>query len=183
MIDKENITQLLNKLDEALVKKSLHRQITIFGSGALILQGVASSHRATVDIDMVEPDIDMELQLLCAEVGEEYDLDLTWMNSSGNIFSRHFPEGWRTRVIQVYSGRALHVFSLSRKDLIATKFYAACTRALQSDFNDLEDLAPTKSEVEFAYSWVSTKNEYSDIKERIEAVYKKVLSLGNKSEK
>ena len=49
MIDKENITQLLNKLDEALVKKSLHRQITIFGSGALILQGVASSHRATVD--------------------------------------------------------------------------------------------------------------------------------------
>ena len=88
MINKSNITTLFKALDEALGKKNEKREITVFGSGPLIANNLID--RATVDIDMVDPAMDMSLQLIAADVGEKFNLDMTWLNSAGHIFSRNF---------------------------------------------------------------------------------------------
>ena len=87
-------------------------------------------------------------------------MDLTWLNSTGHIFSRSFPTGWKSRVVLVYSGQALKVNSIHRSDLIATKFYAVCTRALETDRMDLKDLRPTKNELTQAKMWVESQKDY-----------------------
>ena len=70
MINKVNIKALFKDLDKALEAKEERREITIFGSGSLIIQGIiiqgiSNNLRATVDIDMVDPEMDVSLQLIC----------------------------------------------------------------------------------------------------------------------
>lgn len=181
MIDKGNIKKLFEELDRVLKGKSQLREFTIFGSGALLIQGISSEYRATVDVDMVDPKIDMELQLLCAEVGDKFNLDITWLNSAGYIYSLNFPSGWKERTVPVYKGEALKVKSLSKKDLIATKLYAACSRQMETDLLDLRDLKPSQSELDFARQWILSRPDSKDIEKKLEEIYStftKGLNLG-----
>lgn len=164
MIDKKNIHTLLRDLDSLLSQKSEKREFTIFGSGALILQNITRDDRGTIDIDMVEPAIDMTLQLIAADAGEKIGMNLSWLNSAGNIFSRNFPKGWRERTKIVFRGDSLVVRSLGRKDLVATKFNAYCSRNSVTDFNDLVDLAPTKAELNFSKKWILSLDNAPDEK-------------------
>jgi len=182
MINKANIKALLRDLDKALEAKGENRELTIFGSGSLIIQGIANDFRATVDIDMLDPEIDITLQLICADVGEKYDLDLTWLNSAGHIYSRSLPSGWRSRVELVYNGVALKVNSIHRSDLIATKFYAVCTRALETDRMDLKDLRPTRDELIQARAWVESQKDYTEVKDLVLETFNSFLDLSDKHE-
>ena len=167
MIDKSNIKRLFEELDRALKSKGQSREFTIFGSGALLIQGIASESRATVDVDMVDQQIDIELQVICSDVGEKFDLNMTWLNSAGYIYSLNFPAGWKGRTTLVYSGDALKVKSLSRKDLIATKLYAACSRQLETDMMDLRDLKPKQAELDFAREWILARPDAKGMEKRL----------------
>ncbi len=170
MINQSNIRKLLEELDQALKNKGQQREFTIFGSGALLIQGIASESRATIDVDMVDPKIDMELQVLCADVGEKFNLNLTWLNSAGYIYSLNFPSGWKERTMVVYSGNSLKVKTLSRKDLIATKIYAACSRQLETDMMDLRDLKPNEFELNFAKQWILSRPDAKDLEIKLQSI-------------
>jgi hypothetical protein len=182
MINKTNIVDLLKELDKALEAKDESREITIFGSGALIIQGISNNLRATMDIDIVDPEMDITLQLICADVGEKYDLDMTWLNSAGHIFSRSFPSGWKKRINLIYKGRSLKVSSIHRSDLIATKFYAICTRSLETDRLDLKDLKPSEEELNQTKKWVESQKDYNDIKDLVLETFNYFLNLSTSYE-
>ncbi len=159
MISKKNIRDLFKELDKALGEKGERREIIVFGSGPLIANDVVD--RATVDIDMVEPPMDMILQLIAAEIGDKFGLDMTWLNSAGHIFSRNLPDGWKDRAKGHFEGKSLRVKFLDRGDLIITKFYAACQRG-ELDINDLAALNPTPPELTKAESWALKRENDPD---------------------
>jgi hypothetical protein len=174
MIDRSNIVAILEDLDKRLAEEGEFRDIVVFGSAALFVQGMGE--RQTVDIDMVEPEIDNTFQILSAEVGEKYQLEFGWLNSAGHIFSRKFPRGWKGRVERVFEGKALTVSVLARADLVATKLYAACQRG-RRDIDDLLAMAVTQDEVKQGAKWVKGRENGSGWSEQVKLVIEEILSL------
>ena len=167
MINKNNITKLLDRLGEELAKNSLNRTITVFGSGALLLLDVSDNNRATHDIDIADPSMDMDLQLASFEVAKNSGLEIDWLNSAGTIFTSKLKPGWRKRIVAVYKSKNLTVNSLSEFDLICSKSYALATRGLDSDLTDLRALKPTKTDIKKVLEWVKTFDENQDISKRL----------------
>lgn len=162
MINQAFVKKLLESLDKALTQKEEKRDIIIFGSSALLALGIAPRNRVTMDIDMVDPEIDPTLQLIAAEIAEQWGLDITWLNSAGFIFSRKFPENWKDRIQLVFTGKSLNVSSLGLGDLIATKFYALCARGLKTDYDDLVALKPSQEDLIFAKKWILSRAQKKD---------------------
>ncbi|MGE3682720.1 MAG: DUF6036 family nucleotidyltransferase [Bdellovibrionales bacterium] len=175
-IDSGMVLKLLKELDMALGEQGERREITIFGSGAMMAQGFLRANRHTEDVDLASPDMDMVFQTIAADVGEKFGLRMGWLNSAGVIFSRNFPSGWEKRSTLVFEGKSLKVSSLGRKDLIATKFNALCGRNKAQDMDDLLDLKPSKAEITFARKWVLAQKEPSaDFRDRVEKIEGKVF--------
>ena len=133
-----------------------------------------------MDIDLVEPKMNFTLQLIASEIAEKYGMDLKWLNSAGHIFSKNFPNKWKNRTKLIFKGKYLKVKVLSRKDLIATKFYSYCMRNLNTDKNDLFDLKPSKDELNFAKQWVLSLND-SPEQEFVTACFEEIIQLTNNS--
>lgn len=178
-IDSGLVSTLMKDLDKALKEKGQKREITIFGSGAMMAQGILRPNRHTVDVDLAHPDMDVEFQVISADVGARHKLDMTWLNSAGVIFSRNFPADWEKRRVLIFEGEGLIVHSLGRKDLIATKFNALCGRNEPMDLDDLIDLRVSKPELQFAKDWVlQQKDRSTEFSERVERKALEVLSHG-----
>lgn len=90
VIDRKNISILFTRIDECVKKTGEKYNLIIFGSGALLMQNICRPDRVTMDIDLVEPKINVTLQLIAAEIGEEYGMDMKWLNSAGHIFPGAF---------------------------------------------------------------------------------------------
>ena len=163
MITKSNLQEILSKLN-SLEKKNLNREFTIFDSAALMIQELASADRATQDIDMVDPEIDTDLQLISMDISKDLGLEISWLNSAGYIFSKNFPQGWKERAILKYSGSNLKVYTLSRKDLIASKVLAYCQRLANTDLIDLKSLAPKQNEIIFIENWLKKRPDFNFFK-------------------
>jgi hypothetical protein len=123
-------------------------EILLIGGAAGVLTGQLAASRTTVDCDVIEylPKLAQQAVLDAAvTVASERGLPDDWLNSRAmqlNIL----PDGWRTRKVLVYCYGQLKVFALSRKDLIATKFYAGHPR----DLEDIAAMSPTADELSFA---------------------------------
>ena len=176
MIDTRNIHDLFARTYECLEKKSEKYDLIIFGSGALLMQGICRHDRITMDIDLVEPKMNITLQLIASEIAEEYGMDMKWLNSAGHIFSRNFPNNWKNRTKLIFEGKYLTVKVLSRKDLIATKFYSYCMRNLKTDKDDLIDLKPSKDELNFSKQWVLSLND-SPEQEFVITCFEQIIQL------
>ena len=180
MIDRKNIHNLFIQIDEHLEKRDEKYELTIFGSGALLIQGICRHDRTTVDIDLVEPKMNLTLQLIASEIAEKNGMDMKWLNSAGHIFSRSFPNNWKDRTKLIFKREYLTVKVLSRKDLIATKFYSYCIRNLNTDKGDLIDLKPSKDELNFAKQWVLSLSD-SPEQESVAAYFEEIIQLTNNS--
>ena len=180
MIDRKNIHNLFVRIDECLEKRDEKHDLIIFGSGALLIQGICRHDRVTMDIDLVEPKMNITLQLIASEIAEEYGMDMKWLNSAGNIFSRNFPNNWKNRTKLIFKGNCLTVKVLGRKDLIATKFYAYCIRNLKTDKDDLIDLKPSKDNLQFSKQWVLSLNDCPE-QEFITTCFEELMLLINNS--
>lgn len=176
MIKNDNIRSIFELLNEGLKEKNLNREFTIFGSSALLAQNLASSDRATYDVDILDPEIDIKLQTVSFDVATKAGLDVTWLNSAGFIFGRNFPKNWSERSVVVFDGSNLKVRSLSRSDLIASKMLSYCQRLSKTDLIDLKSLKPTHKEVESVTSWIQKRPDYESLKDNFNNL-KKELSL------
>ena len=119
------------------------------------------------------------LQLIAFEIAEEYGMDIKWLNSGGHIFSRNFPDNWKNRTKPVFKRRYLSVRVLSRKDLIATKFYSYCMRNLKTDRDDLVDMKPSRDELNFSKKWALSLNN-SPKPEFATACFEEIIQSVNK---
>jgi hypothetical protein len=180
LIDSKMVGHLFAELDKALAAEGEKREIVIFGSGAMMAQGLLRTERRTEDVDLARPDMDNTFQVIAADVGDKFGLTMGWMNSAGVIFSRNFPVGWEERRTKIYEGKGLVIHSLGRGDLIATKFQALCDRNKPRDVDDITDLKPSKDELAFAKKWVlEQKGSEPDYQRKVESAEKRVLE--NKS--
>jgi len=145
MIEKRNLLKLLGDLDAALEARGerLHRELVIYGGAALIALNIPD--RATVDIDVFEPTLDLVLISTIKELAQKNMFDEHWINSTGLAFKHEMPKGWKQRTVIVFKGRFLSVKMLGRIDLIFTKILAELDRG--EDLQDLIKLKPTQSEI------------------------------------
>ena len=180
VIDRKNIHNLFVRIDECLKKRGEKHDLIIFGSGALLIQDICRHDRVTMDIDLIEPKMNITLQLIASEIAEEYGMDMKWLNSAGHVFSRNFPNNWKNRTKLIFKGNHLTVKVLSRKDLIATKFYSYCIRNLKTDRDDLIDLKPSANDLNFSKQWVLSLNE-SPEQEFVTTCFEEIMQLTNKS--
>ena len=149
---------------------SKHFEITIVGSGALILLGVVSPDRRTTDIDVLEtpPEI--------ASFFAPYQ-----MNTKVATFLYSYPELWQQRKQKLaFYGDSLSVYTMSLEDLTILKLLAFRKR----DQEDLEDIVlsealdwssldeivndPTELRINLA-----TEDEWNQFVERYEWLKKK----------
>jgi hypothetical protein len=128
-----DIIENLSSLDgDLLAHYGLDRQfnITIVGSGALIMLGVVSPARRTTDIDVLEspPEI--------ISFFEPYQ-----MNTLVTTFYYLSPETWKERRQKLaFSGDCLTVYTLSLEDLVILKLLAFRKR----DQDDLADIVRSR---------------------------------------
>jgi len=124
-----NIIKNLSNLDgDLLAHYGLSRQfeITIVGSGALIMLGLLDTARRTTDIDVLEspPEI--------VQFFDSYQ-----MNTLVETFLYAYPQTWRERKQRLaFSGDCLTVYTMSLEDLVILKLLAFRKR----DQEDLEDI-------------------------------------------
>jgi hypothetical protein len=153
-----DIKTSLELLDFYLSKKSLHRSFIICGGASLLLQGII--FRTTRDVDVVAPPIDESLAAAALSVAYDLNLDAHWLNSGPGSIVQDLKEGWEKRVFEVFHGRNLIVFSISREDLIFSKFWALCDR--QKDLQDLLLLKPSPAELFGAIEYTKTRDGHPD---------------------
>lgn len=160
MLVKENLLTLFKELDGLLKQDQVSiSTIVIYGGASLIFQDIID--RATVDVDVFDPQLQDKFRLRVLELAQKHSLDPNWINSTGNAFKVEMPKGWQQRVDNLFTGEVLIVNSLSRVDLIFTKLLAELDRgedlldlnALQPTYQELDDLTPHLLSLESNPSW------------------------------
>jgi hypothetical protein len=159
-----DIQTALQNLDRALAEMGEKRDLIICGGAALILLRVSA--RATMDIDVLSPQIDKALALASEKVAVQLGLQDSWLNNGPSDLVKYLEKGWEGRCSLLFNGGSLKVFALSRLDLIRTKFWAACDRV--EDIPDIISLQPTTEELDDAVAW-TIKLDASEMWPRIVA--------------
>jgi len=173
MVTKETISAF----DEFLHTREKLLEATIAGGAALQLLGVVS--RLTQDVDMVQPDLTIEIRLLAMEFAQERQdlkLDVSWLNDAASIFLKNLEPGWDTRTETVFDGKALKLKSLGRQDLLVSKIGSYLSRG-NIDLEDCKALGPDEKALDSAISWVLSKQAKEDqeaAKERLEKLREEV---------
>lgn len=89
-------------------------------------------------------------------VANDLGLNPKWLNSDPKGLAKDMRKGWESRVFLVYSETNLQIFSISREDMIFSKFYAYCDR--QKDIDDLVALNVSLYEIKEAYELTLKKD-------------------------
>lgn len=152
------VQEALELLDVFLLKHGLHRDFIICGGASIILQGL--SNRPTMDIDVVSPQIDQQLKSISIFVADILGLRHGWLNSNASVFVDDFEPGWESRVEQIFVGQNLEVFTVSRQDLLLSKFCAELDRGF--DLEDIKSLAPTPQELSQIQTLLLKKQRWED---------------------
>jgi len=175
MIEKKNLNSLFKELDDALSLKKEKKSIIIYGGAALISLGILD--RATVDIDVFQPQIDETFLKVINKVGEAHSFGELWINSTGNAFVKELPSKWEDRVDLIFDGKYLTVSRLGRLDLIFTKLLAELDR--QEDMADLMRLKPTDSELERIQEPLLLLEDNELWKTKVEEIIKRIKGQAN----
>lgn len=137
----------------------LRLDAVVVGGAALNLLGVVS--RPTKDCDILYPALTAEIveaaKAFAAarrQVGDAIAED--WLNNGPASLVRQLPADWRDHLRTVFKGRAIRLESLGRDDLLRSKLFALCDRAL--DLGDCIALAPTKEELVALLPWLEAQD-------------------------
>ncbi|GAB4419585.1 MAG: hypothetical protein OHK0056_29780 [Bacteriovoracaceae bacterium] len=141
-----NIKNALNLLDKELKIIDEKREITICGCASLNLQKYTD--RATQDVDVISPKIDLTFQKAVSVVAIILNTNLDWLNDNAYSVSEILLPDWEKRLDLIYKGQNLSVFSISRIDLITSKLDAMANR--DRDLFDLVSMRPNDQELETA---------------------------------
>jgi len=153
------VRDTIEGFDDYLARRGLRFEGIVVGGAALALLGVVSRH--TKDCDLLQselpPAIDTAARSFAAErrSAGEHLID-HWFNTGPSSLPRDLPEGWSERLRDVYSGRALMLRTLGRLDLLRSKLFALCDRAI--DLPDCLALAPSGSELDQVQPWLCERD-------------------------
>ena len=139
---------MLEAFDAYLAKRKLRLEAVVIGGAALNLLG--SVHRTTKDCDILHPSLSAELIEAAQNFAEDRrdageTLADDWLNNGPQSLAALLPSGWQKRLVPVFEGQAIELKSLGRLDLLRSKVFSLCDRAL--DLPDCLALAPTREEL------------------------------------
>lgn len=146
-LNNQTITHALKALADELAPGS-QAALVLIGGAAGLLSGNIPGTVTTSDVDAIQfqpPEI-LESVLSAADrVAEKQGISKGWLNIEAGLFVQALPLGWEDRRILVLQHTQLHVYTISRADLIAMKFYAH--RSV--DLEHLQYLNPSPAELQF----------------------------------
>ena len=149
MIPSMETYDLLVWFDQYLAKRHLQFEAVAIGGAALNLLGVVS--RLTKDCDILYLEIPRDIaeaaRAFAAEVRDRGDtLRDDWLNNGpASLLASQLLPQWQARLQTLFSGKAIHLQSLGRSDLLCAKLFALCDRGI--DLGDCIALAPTTDEL------------------------------------
>ncbi len=147
--------ETIEAFDDLLARRGLRFDGVAIGGSALVLLGAVQ--RLTRDVDVLAPAlspaiIEAARDFARAQRQDGADLADDWFNNGPMLLCDVLPAGWRDRVVRIFDGRALHLDTLGRGDLLRTKLFALCDRG--TDLLDCVALAPTHDELDECVSWL-----------------------------
>lgn len=182
LLDGSNIQEIFGELDRELVLskggEGRFWRLVICGGAALLSLGLRTTN--TQDIDVLEPDLDDRLKAAAQVVGARRGLTPGWVNNGPHSLVRHLPLDWKTRLVPVFRGAALSVYSIGRPELLLSKLFAEADR--QEDLEDLVSLKPSRVELEAAASLVETLDAHPDWPRHVRGTVQRVLKALGRSE-
>lgn len=128
-------------------------EIVLIGGAAGMLTGLFEPSRTTTDCDVINymPQASQQIVLKTAKaVASKHGLPEKWLNSQAMELDI-LPDGWQTRKVEIAAFGPLRVSSLSRMDILATKFYAGFPR----DREDILAMQPTADELAFVLTYIN----------------------------
>jgi hypothetical protein len=94
------------------------------------------------------------------------DLKADWLNNGPESLTEALPKNCRLRLQGLYSGRALHLQTLGRADLLCSKLFAYCDR--QQDLADCVALQPLRQEILESLRWLKRQDAHSGWPEHVD---------------
>jgi hypothetical protein len=150
-MDGKSILSSLKKVGK-LIKTDDKVDLVLIGGAAGILTKEFPSDRVTTDCDIINlvPIESLEdIEKAAKVVAKENSLQEGWLNAKAMSLNV-LPDGWDSRKIEITTFDNLRVFSLSRIDLIATKFYGGSAR----DRMDILSMNPNPDELTYAKNYL-----------------------------
>lgn len=146
-----DVLKAIRALDEELA--AIGESFTLYtcGGAALIFLGYVG--RKTEDIDLIHSDLDAALKEAAVKVAKKLGYEKTWLNNEVHDLGRRLGRGWKKKCTVVYRGEGVTLMSISRQDLINSKFHATVNRK-GADIGDLLFLKPNLQELEEARDYV-----------------------------
>jgi hypothetical protein len=147
--------ETIEQFDIYLAGQGLSLSAVVVGGAALGLLGVVS--RQTQDCDILQPRLPDAIQEAAAKFAAQQrrlgiDLRDDWLNNGPASLTRDLPGGWEERLQAAFSGRAITLRTLGRLDLLRSKVFSLCDRAI--DISDCVALAPAREELEQIRPWL-----------------------------
>jgi hypothetical protein len=137
--------------DRFLADRGLRLEAIVIGGCALNFLGVVS--RPTRDCDVLSPKLPQEVRDAArAFAATQADLDEDWLNNGPASLAPLLPAGWEAEAHPIFEGTAVRLLAPGRLDLLRSKLFALCDRAL--DLPDCVALAPTPSELDAVRPWL-----------------------------
>lgn len=124
---------ILGRFDAFLAQRGQRLDAVVIGGTALNLLGVVS--RPTKDCDILHPHLPESIvsaarafaQAMRSQ-GEQLQDD--WLNNGPESLVNQLPVGWDLRLQDAFVGAAMKLTSLGGEDLLRSKLFALCDRAL-----------------------------------------------------
>jgi hypothetical protein len=156
-------TQTLAAFDRFLASNELHFEATVIGGAALALLGITT--RQTRDCDVLDPVLPEDIARAARDFASRQraagnDLMDDWLNNGPRDLINVLPSGWSERLVDLLVGDGLVLRTLGREDLLRTKLFALCDRAL--DLADCLALEPTSGELNDLLPWVERQDANPD---------------------
>ena len=130
-------------------------------------------HRTTKDCDILHPSLPEPLVVAARQFanlqrnrGEQLADD--WLNNGPQSLADLLPGVWQERLIPAFTGQAIELRTLGRLDLLRSKIFSLCDRAL--DLQDCIALAPIASELREIESWLSEQDGNPEWPHHVRAV-------------
>jgi hypothetical protein len=148
--------------------RGLSLDAVIIGGAALGLLGIIS--RETRDCDVLFPALSDAIREASRDFAGSYrrqghDLVDDWLNDKPSSLIDVLLHGWRDHLRSVFEGRVVTLKTLSRADLLRSKLFALCDRAL--DLQDCIELAPTNEELLEIIPWLEEQDGNPDWPEHV----------------
>lgn len=162
---------MLEAFDLHLTERKLRLDAVVIGGAALNLLGIV--HRTTKDCDILHPSLSAEVIEAAQnfaktrrDAGETLADD--WLNNGPQSLAALLPSGWQERLVPAFKGQAIELMSLGRLDLLRSKVFSLCDRAL--DLKDCLALAPTGEELALIEPWLNEQDGNSEWTQHVHEV-------------